>query len=153
MEEQMKVKYKYNLQGYRGKIDGLIYYIDKHSGRSLARSEFKFKNHPAHTPFREAQQHIYALAPSAEYKLNLYDYCMGYNALPEAEYKKLYSWCHVYNKLMWAMQKAMPDEVDLKTITREQIIAESLPCKTLKDAIDAGLLPKVKGFERFDALI
>ncbi len=149
----MKVTYKYNLSGYRGKLDGLIYYIDKRSGKSLARREFTFKNHPAHTPFRLAQRQIYALTPSAAYKMNLYDYCMSYNTLPEAEYKKLYSWCHVYNKLMWAMQKLMPDQVDLKTISRELIMSQNLPCKSLKDAIEAGLLPKVNGYERFDAQI
>jgi len=68
----MKMNYKYNLLGYRGKLNGLIYYTDKRSGQ---------------------------------------------------------------------------------TITREQIFSQNLPCKTLKDAIDAGLLPRVNGYERWQAEI
>ena len=147
----MKVKYKYNLSGYGGKLDGLIYYTDKRSGKTFARRTFELKNHPAHTPFRNAQRQIYALKPAEAYKLQLLDYCMSYNRLPVAETKQLYSWCHVYNKMMWAMQRNLPETVSLATITREQIYEQNLPCKTLKAAIDAGLLPKVNGYERWQA--
>lgn len=149
----MKVKYKYNLLGYSGKIDDLIYYIDKRTGRPLVRRAFTFKNHPGQAPFGNAQKQIYTLNPSEDYKHNLFDYCMSYNTLPEAEEKPLFTWTQVYNKLMWAMQKAIPELVDLKTITREQIYEENLPCKSLKDAIEADLLPAVSGYERFSALI
>lgn len=149
----MKVKYKHLLQGYSGHTDDMIYYMDKRTGRTLARKAFKFKDHPGQPAFRTAQRNIYALKPSDAYKHNLLDYCMSYSALPEADGKPLYSWCHVYNRLMWAMQRAMPESVDLKTITREQISSQSLPCRSLKDAIDAGLLPAVPGYERFNKLI
>ncbi|MDY0151500.1 MAG: hypothetical protein RBS43_04430 [Candidatus Cloacimonas sp.] len=149
----MKVTYKYNLGAYQGKVDDMIFYVDKRSGRTLARRAFTFTNHSGQAPFRQAQQMIYAIKPSETYKQQLLDYCMSYNSLPEAEHKQLFTWCHVYNKIMWNMQKAMPESVDLKTITRQQIIAENLPCNSLKAAIDAGLLPKVKGYERFSAVI
>jgi hypothetical protein len=51
------------------------------------------------------------------------------------------------------MQKAMPVSVDLKTITREQIASQNLPCRTLRDAIEAGLLPMVEGYQRWDKQI
>lgn len=149
----MKVKYKHLLQGYSGHTDDMIYYMDKRSGRTLARKAFTFKNHPGQPAFRAAQRQIYALKPSTGYKLNLQDYCNYYNVLPEGEARPLYSWCHVYNRLMWAMRREMPETVDLSTITRAQITEQNLPCRTLKDAIDAGLLPAVTGYERFNSPI
>ena len=55
--------------------------------------------------------------------------------------------------MMWNMQKTMPDQVDLKTITKEQIYDNNLPCKTLKQAIEAGLLPEVEGYQRWNKQI
>ncbi len=147
----MKVSYKNMLLGYRGKQDGMIYYIDKRTGQTLARKAFTFTNHPGQAPFAAAQKQIYALQPAEAYKHQLLDYCMSYNRLPEAECKQLFSWPQVYCKLMWAMQKTNPDTISLANITREQIYTENMPCKTLKAAIDAGLLPQVEGYERFNA--
>jgi hypothetical protein len=149
----MKVKFKNMLHGYTGKADEMIYYMDSRTGKVYARRQFELKNHPAHKPFRQAQQQIYQVKPSSEYQYNLHDYCLSYNQLPDYKDKPIFTWCQVYNKLMWAMQKTMPDKVDLKTITREQIYAQNLPCRTLKDAIDAGLLPAVEGYERWNKQI
>lgn len=149
----MKVKFKNMLQGYVGKADEMIYYQDRRTGKIYARRSFKFKKHPGQSPFRKAQKQIYALMPSAEFKYNLRDYCLSYNDLPQNQEKPLFTWCHVYNKMMWAMQKAMPEQVDLKTITRAQITELNLPCRTLKDAIEFGLLPEVAGYKRFNSLI
>jgi hypothetical protein len=146
----MKPHFKHTIHGFTGKLDGLIYYINKFSGKVIARKIFKFKNHPGQKPFRSAQQQIYAIKPSTTYKYDLKDYCLSYNNLPQNEGRTLFSWCHVYNKLMWAMQKAIPEKVVLEKITREQIYKEQLPCISLKATIEAGLLPKVTGYERWD---
>lgn len=146
----MKVKYSQRFKGFTGKSDGLIYYFDKKSGVTLARKEFTFQNHPGQPPFRSAQKQIYTIQPDKFYIYNLQDYLIAYNNLPQNELKPLRSWTNVYNKIMFAMQKALPGQVDLKTITREQIYDQNLPCKTLKAAIDAGLLPKVKGYGKWD---
>jgi hypothetical protein len=44
-------------------------------------------------------------------------------------------------------------EVDLRTISRETIYQNDLPCKSVKQAVEAGLLPVVKGYERMNAEI
>jgi hypothetical protein len=149
----MKVKFKNMLHGYVGKADEMIYYMDGRTGNIYARKTFKFKNHPSHGTFRTAQKQIYLIKPSSEYQYNLKDYCLSYNKLPENKDKPLFTWCQVYNKLMWAMQKALPGQVDLKTITKEQINSQNLPCKTLKAAIEADLLPAVEGFQRWNSQI
>lgn len=149
----MKPYFKHTLHGFIGKLDGLIYYMDKFSGRIIARKAFKFKNHPGQPPFKLAQKQIYAVHPSLMYQYDLKDYCLSYNNLPQNGGKPLFTWCHVYNKLMWAMQKLYPEKVNLQKITREQVYKEQLPCISLRTAIDAGLLPKVNGYERWNANI
>lgn len=143
----MKVKYKQMFKGYSGKADGMIYYFDSKSGTALARRSFTFTDHPGQPAFRSAHRQIYTIQPSQHYIYNLKDYLYLYNLLPENETQRLRAWTNVYNKLMFAMQKAMPETVDLKTITREQIYAQDLPCKTVKAAVEAGLLPRVKNYE------
>lgn len=149
----MKVTFKNMLHGYTGKADDMIFYMDKRTGKMYARKSFKFKKHPGQPPFRKAQQQIYAINPSQNYKYDLHDYCLSYNELPENKENPIFTWAQMYNKLMWAMQKKMPESVDLKTITREQIIAQNLPCKSVKATVEAGLLPVVEGYERWDKTI
>ena len=143
----MKVKYNQRFKGYSGKADGMIYYIDGKSGVELARKAFTFKDHPGQPNFRSAQKQIYTVEPSRFYIQNLKDYLHTYNNLPGNETKQLRTWTNVYNRLMFAMQKAMPETVDLKTITRQQIYDQDLPCKTVKAAVEAGLLPIVKNYK------
>jgi len=140
-----------NLLGqFTGKLDGLIYYRRRSNGKLYVRRQFSLKDHPAHLGFSSAQKAIYAINPSEGYKQNLKDYLNYYNKLPQSEFKCYQAWTNVYAKLMFAMQKAMPDTVDLRTITRTQIEQQNLPCISVKTAVEAGLLPMVKGYNRLD---
>ena len=40
--------------------------------------------------------------------------------------------------------------IDLTTLTREDIIENNLSCRTVKQAIEAGLLPEVPGYEFYN---
>lgn len=138
----MKVTYSFGVKGFRGNVEGMIFYIDRKSGATLGRRMFTFENHPHHPNFRSAQRQIYAIQPSEGYISNLKSYNIFYNSLPENHHKPMKTWTNLYTRLMFLMQKAIPETVDLKTITREQIYEQNLPCKSVKDAIDSGLLPK-----------
>ncbi|MDZ4181324.1 MAG: hypothetical protein U1B83_00500 [Candidatus Cloacimonadaceae bacterium] len=144
----MKVLSKLNLTDLTGSTEGLIYYRNSVNGKVYARKRFTFKNHPGQPRFAAAQKAIYAIQPSKEYRQNLSDYLIGYNKLPENEGKQLMSWANLYNKLMFAMQTLMP--IELKDISREQIVEHKLPCISVKDAVENGLLPVVKGFEKYN---
>ncbi|HPH61289.1 MAG: hypothetical protein PHG32_06870 [Candidatus Cloacimonetes bacterium] len=136
-----------NLLGeFTGKLDNLIYYRRKPGGKIYVRKQFTFKNHPGQPGFAGAQKAIYALKPSPAYQRDLKDYLILYNQLPDNAGKNAQAWTNVYNKLMFAMQKKLG--VQLKTITRAQIEAQNLPCRTVKAAVEAGLLPEVRDFER-----
>ncbi len=143
-----------NLLGeFTGKLDGLIYYRSKRTGKLYVRRQGKVTDNTGIVGFRTATQAVYALSPSEAYKNNLRDYVMLYNNLPIAAYKPLWTWTNAYSMLMFAMQKAMPGVVDLRTISREQITSQNLPCISVKAAIEAGLLPPVKLYSRFTAQI
>jgi len=63
-------------------------------------------------------------------------------------HKPLNSWNNLFLKIMFAMQKAMPEDVDHRTLTGEQIVNQNLPCRALESAVEAGMIPKLKGCER-----
>ena len=140
-----------NLLGeFTGMLDGLIYYRSRHTGKLYVRRCFTFKAHPRHAAYAAIQKNIFVIDPSQGYKADLKFYLLLYNQLPVADHKPLYSWSNLYVKLMFAMQTADPAGIDLATITREEINEHNLPCRTVKAAIEAGLLVPVSGYERFD---
>lgn len=140
-----------NLLGeFTGKLDGLIYYRSRHTGKLYVRRCFTFKDHPRHAAYAAIQRNIFGIGPSQGYKADLKFYLLLYNQLPVADYMPLYSWSNLYVKLMFAMQTADPAGIDLATITREEIIRRNLPCRTIRAAIEAGLLVPVCGYEGLD---
>ncbi|MDD2230259.1 MAG: hypothetical protein PHY48_12710 [Candidatus Cloacimonetes bacterium] len=147
----MKVVFNYGLAGYSGKLMDLVYYMDKTEGRVCARRY----RYPRLTQENErvgrTSEQLFAILPSNAYKDNLRLYLMRYNCLKNTP-KPLRSWVNLYIHLMHNMAKAMP-EVDLTTITREQIYAQDLPCISIKRAVEAGLLPEVSGYERMEGEI
>jgi hypothetical protein len=52
--------------------------------------------------------------------------------------------------MLWAMQAKYPATVDLKTITREQIVSQNLPCRSVKAVVEDGLLPIIPGYQYMD---
>jgi hypothetical protein len=107
-------------------------------------------------PYQE-QNHKYGLIakqlskikPSEEYKNSLRMYL---SLLSDAHLsEKMISWNNLYSKIMWNRQKKYPASIDLTVITREQIETQSLPCRSLKSAVEDGLLPLLPGYEIFTA--
>jgi len=130
-----------NLLGeFTGKLDRLIYYRSRLNGKLYVRRQFSFKNHPGHPRFREVQQAIFALQPSPGYIQDLKTYLMQYNLLQIKEGQALRSWTNLYVMLMYAMQKANPESVNLaSTLFCSQFRPggwhEKIGQETLADAI------------------
>ncbi|MEN6445690.1 MAG: hypothetical protein ABFC98_06540 [Candidatus Cloacimonas sp.] len=148
----MKVEFKYGLAGYTGKADDLVYYFDPSTGKVYARR----KTYPRLTKENERigkiSQNIFGLKPSEAYKDDLKLYLLKYKGIAPKSSPCFRSWVNVYIYLMTNMAKLYPD-IDLKTITREQIDQNNLPCKSVRDAVVSGILPPVRGYERLDALL
>ena len=66
---------------------------------------------------------------------------------------RIYSnWYSAYLKMMYALPK-VETYIDLEAITRAQIDANDLPCRSVKRAVEAGLLEPVPGYELLDKLM
>jgi len=145
----MKAYFKNLLSGLSGVLDDKILYYHSVLEVCLLRSKPEFEPNSRTERLKQIMQNLQGINPSAEYKQNFKDYLIQYNNLKANKHKRLISWSNLYLKMFYAMQKALP-EVDLLTITREQIEMQNLPCKTVKNAIDAGLLPKVCDYQRYN---
>lgn len=82
--------------------------------------------------------------------LDLRIYLNWYKCIKDENKKNLRSWANVYLLLMHNMAKAYP-EIDLRTLTREEIYTRNLPCISVKRAVEAGLLPEVHNWQEMDA--
>jgi hypothetical protein len=149
-EDMMKVYMKRNLAGYTGTSDDAIYYYNPRLKLTLMR-EYKYpKLNHNNERTTSIMANLKLIVPSQGYKRNLMDYVIAYNDSKEFGHKPMNSWNNAWLKLMFAMQKALPGQVDLKTITRQQIYDQDLPCKTLKAAIEFGLLPAMPDYQRWN---
>jgi hypothetical protein len=144
----MKVLFKNMVSGFTGKADESVIYYNRRMNRCFVRRRPDNKNHPSHIPFSETMRNIAQIKPSAGYKKDLEWYLELYNQLKDNKFKPVMSWNNLYMKLLFAMQDRVED-VNLATITREEIYARDLPCISVVRAIDAGFLPKVKEYNRF----
>jgi hypothetical protein len=127
----MRVAFKNMINGYSGKADGsVIYYIRK-------TNSFYIKKRP-HMPQGENQNRFQAIMlnlgtikPDFYYKEDFGFYLELYNQLTDKKYSPVIAWN------------------DLSTITKQQMYDQNLPCLSVKKAVEAGLLPIVKGYTRF----
>jgi hypothetical protein len=143
----MKAHFKYMVKGYSGKCDGLVYYYNSRIGRTLARKIVKPTQTEQNVKIRTATQNLAYLQASEGYKQDLSNYAGGYSKARIKNKSGLNTWFNAFIMLMWAMAKQM--NINIATITKEQIINSDLPCRTVKQAVDAGLLPLVKGYEEW----
>jgi len=143
----MKVVYKYGLGGYRGRMDGVVLCYDRYLGSAYARKMAYPKITEKNKAFGSVNANLFKIKPSQGYRNDLYFYMARYRNLTEAT-QGMRSWSSFYMKLMYEMAKADPG-IDLRTITREEIYAQDLPCISVKKAVEAGLLPVVYGYADF----
>jgi hypothetical protein len=147
---KMKVQFKKGLSGYSGTSDGAVYYYHPRLKKCLVREYVIPQNKTNTDRTRSIMANLKLLEPSEAYKADFRNYLLAYNADRVLGEKPLLAWTNAFMRMMHALQKAMPGQVDLKTISRQQIYDQNLPCKTLKDAIEYGLLPALKGYGQWD---
>jgi hypothetical protein len=146
----MKVHFKKGLGGYSGTSDDAVYYYHPRLKQTYVR-EYVIPDNKANTDrTKSIMANLKLLQPSEAYKTNFRDYLLAYNEHKDYRHKPFLTWTNVYLKMMHAMQKEMPSQVDLKTISRQQIFDNNLPCITIKAAVEFGLLPPMKGYEYWD---
>ncbi len=144
----MKVKTDIGVRGMNGKMGKLVYYTLPNCDFTIGRSKPEhFTEAVQHNDYRLVAQNLRNIKPSAEFKNDFKVYATLYKDLPEAQ-KSVSSWYNLYISMLWTMQKA--GMVNLKTLTRQQIYDNDLPCKSVKSAVQAGLLPPVLNYTTLD---
>ena len=141
----MKAHFKYMVKGYSGKCDGLVYYYNSRLGRTLARKNVKPQLKEQHIRIGEVSQNLINLNVSEGYKHDLSKYAQAYSKARIKGKLGMNNWYSLFLKLMWAMAKQM--DINIATVTREQIETDNLPCRTVKQAVEAGLITLVRGYD------
>ena len=160
----MKATLKNMMLAYSGECDGLVYYYNPRLDRVLVRCLPVSKITENNRRLGRSANNLEALGLSEGFRLDL----IHYTELYRREYRdnNCTSWYNLFNKLMWALAKNYSLEgiplasgqpgltpIDLETLTRAQIETNDLPCRSVKQAVTAGLLPPVPGWERLDSLL
>jgi len=140
----MKVIFKNMIQAYSGKCDGLVYYYNKRLNRMCVREFVKPKRTAQHGIFAAISKNLKALNLSVGYKQDLKDYTELYIRRQDNHKLPVSNWYNVFLMLMWNLSREY--SIDLQTITRAQIEADNLPCRTVKQAVEADLIPYVKDY-------
>jgi hypothetical protein len=135
---------------YSGTCNGLVYYYSKRLDQLIARRYVVPKASSQNRKIGAISRNLKHLELSEGYINDLKVYLALYNYQPRE--KCFITWRNVFITLMFALERLVP-EVDLLTITREQILGENLPCICVKDAVEAGLLEHVNGYERLSSQI
>lgn len=144
----MKTRFKHNIQGFTGKLDGLVYCYHKQSNEIYARKFTKAERNPSAERLKLVMANLKLINPSPGYRQNFKDYLIQYNKLSSNQGKAIVNWASIYIKMLYAMAKADP-AIDLATLSREQIYDQNLPCITVKAAIEAGLIPRVRDTNKY----
>ena len=144
------MKVKCNPFIYSGTCDGLVYYYNKRLGTMIARKYVYPRQSSQNRRIGSISRNLKALELSPGYKRDLDSYI----ALASfyGHEKHWTNWLSVFASLMYALAGKYPT-VDLLTITRAQIYSENLPCISVKDAVEAGLLAEVHGYEKLSSQI
>lgn len=141
----MKVIFKNMIQAYSGKSDGLVYYYNRKFNRVIVRSLPTSVPTAQKTRFSLISANLKALELSPGYKSDLFLYTEYYTNRRENWKNPVSNWYNIFMKLMWKMSR--DKGIDLLTLTRDRIESEDLPCRTVKQAVEAGLIPYVNGYE------
>lgn len=144
----MKVSLQHCQQSFSGVCDDLVYYRTRRSGQLYARRYVRPRYTAANQLMGNNIRHLEALQPSALFINDLRQYISLYNARLRQDEKHLHNWHALYVRLMFAQAKAAG--IPIQDITRELIQSAALPCRSVKTAVEEGLLSRVEGFERLD---
>jgi len=145
----MKVSLTNGIGSYSGKLNEIVFCHYRREGVLIARKivypTITENNHR----LGSTTANLHALKPSTGYKDDLRTYLWRYNALKGNEKNTLRSWVNLYFKIMHDMATSVPG-IDLKALTRDEILSRELPCLSIRKAIEAGLLPEVYDWQSLD---
>ncbi|MDD2262078.1 MAG: hypothetical protein PHW20_07425 [Clostridia bacterium] len=145
----MKAKLKVLLPGFTGNMNDVVVYYNSKLNKYITRKKVK----PTFTPDNSLIQDMHVFRRRIIITEGYIDDCREYIRLFNQRFRRqgraMSTWPNVYMKIMRALKKQYPD-IDLKTISRDDVIERNLPCRTVAAAVEAGYLEKVPGCEKLD---
>ena len=149
----MKVKFVSCVSGLSGKMEEYVMCIDKKTGavwmREYVKPETTEHNHHVGSVAKNIS--LFKSAVSDGYLEDLKDYADRYNLATMGQPGKLTGYTSLL-KMLYALKKAIP-VVDLLTLTPQDVVDSDLPIKTVKEAIQNGILPFIQRNTTLDAWI
>lgn len=151
----MKVKFKYGIRTYSGTLDEMTYgSFRKHTlciGRKYVKPAFTDQN----AKMGAIMKNLSALYAEADegYLDDLGVYAVR-NGRQNVPYGRLVPTRYaIFVKMMHAWQESDPEFVDLSAVTIEDIVSHESPVISVRDAVAAGLLARVKDYDELDTEI
>jgi len=148
----MKPKVKMNIPRLDGNEEKYVTYYNSHLDKYISRRKVIPKPTVSNAIMQEIFDFAKRIIISEEYKEDCRKYIQRYNREYHYQGKPMSTWPNVYLKVMREMLKEYPD-LDIKKLTREEIIKKNLPCSSITSAIKAGYLDKVHDWQQLNALI
>jgi hypothetical protein len=143
----LKVKLSYGVAGLTGKKDSVVYCYSKESGQVYSRDYVKPDESASNVSFAAIQKNLWNIHPSHAFVEDLRAYMEVFNRLRPQRLAPYHRWNNLYISILYEMQRLMPQQVNLATLTREQIYEQNLPCKTVAAAVQSNLILPVPGYD------
>ena len=147
----MKPKVKMNIPKLDGNEEKYVTYYNSKLDKYIVRRKVV----PKQTINNKLMKEIFGFAKriiiSEEYKEDCRKYIQRYNREYHSQGKPMSTWPNVFLKIMRATLKDYP-HLDLKTLSKEDIVKQILPCRSIASAIEARYLEKVRDWRKLSAL-
>jgi hypothetical protein len=148
----MKAKLKVLLPGFTGNMDDVVIYYNSKLNKYIAHRKVKPKFTPVHSLTQKMHAFRRRIRVSEAYLNDCRRYIELFNRKIRKQGRAMNTWPNVYMKIMRALKKEYP-ELDFDTLTREYVLENNLPRKTVASAVEVGYLEAVPEYISLDSLL
>jgi len=143
----MRAQFKYGIGSFSGTIDDMVFRPVKSKSGSYVRKYASPKLSEQHLNFGKISKNLislyYSCSPSYISDLKLYTIRYFNQIKHSSGFDVSHSSFSVFTKILWALKRKYPDDIDLSDIDLRFIYNHDLPCLSILYSINAGLLPRV----------
>lgn len=145
----MKASVKLMLPGFTGNMDDVVIYYNSKLNKFIARRKVSPKQTPDTTMVKDIHAFRRRIGVTEAYINDCREYIKLFNRKYRKQGRAMIAWSNVYMKIMRALKQQYPD-ISFSSLSREEVMQRNLACKSVSDAVLAGYLDRVPGFERLN---
>ncbi|NLK49492.1 MAG: hypothetical protein GX294_02470 [Candidatus Cloacimonetes bacterium] len=151
----MKVKFKYGIRTFSGTVDEMTYSSYKNGSVCIGRRWVMPKLTEQNSEMGKTSQNLSKLweGASTEYKDDFAAYARLYGQLKSNRRKAVNNGYSLFVKAMYAWAKTEDPELDLKTVTLQDIDTLGGRVASVYGCVSNGILPAVPGWEEMEGEI